>query len=226
MAGPVAPESPPIATFALEYSRTSPASCSRFIRAILLSATLPAAITPFLQFTWSTSPLDVIRDITYATVHQSPDLGMPFGLIAGPFFIGTILFLWQLRLLVWPRTSKAERVIMLSLAGTSALLTVGFFAMGIHDALNGGRAPSSDFWIVGSGQFILLLAGVLLLWLRKRGGSGNSLASLALHAAYLANAGICLLGFFHDYDAGAWLTLIAVPLLLFNVIQISLRPRL
>src|SRR5438552_2560620 len=221
----VLPDSPPIARVALDYSMATPASSSRWLRVVFLLAALPAAVTPFPSFTFNTSPADVAVEFVQMIVHRHNDSGWPLILIAAPFFGGIVISVWQIRLLVRSPATKSERLILLSLAAVSALMTVMFFAIGTGEMIREGRAPSSDFWATAAGPGVIIVALFLLAWLRRR-ASGENLVSIALSAAWLANAAICLIAFMREYDPGGWVTLVATPLLLFNVILLSFRPRL
>lgn len=194
----------------LEYdqNRDAPALAARWQRAIYLAAMLPAAAAPFINFTYDVSPLSAIVNIFGSAWQRQFDETMLLFLIAAPFFIGLFIALRAFRLLIHAPETHAERIIALCLAALSASMTLGFFAYGVYH-----NPPSSlydrEFLIVAAGPAIILLGGLLIIGLARFSRKSQAIIPTALHAAYIANAWICLIEFWNHRDPGWWLTLIS-----------------
>jgi len=197
----------------------------RWLNAVLLSLLFPAAVVPFVSFTYDISPLSALYEIGQR-ISDLRDSLLVIALISAPFFAGIVIVFWQLRALIRQPFSKPERIFAFWTAGASTLLTLGFCGYGMWQMLhNGFDSEGVTFECIGLG---VLLAGAVLLWISRRMGAGiDELASLAMNPAYLANAIICLVGFKDNPQAGWWLTLwcavvmsgqtLLIPILAFRV---------
>jgi hypothetical protein len=196
----------------LEYRGAEDAAApSRLPRAAFLIGSLPLVVVPFVNFTWSVSPADVVRGVL--TSGASVDQDVLLGLLAAPFFLGIPIFLWQARLLVSPAaaTSTEQRVARW-LAATSGGMTLGFFAYGVFRMIRDGN-PGPDFAITVPGPLVIAAGTALLWWVRRAGLPARLAVTTALHTAYLANAVVCLVGFADDPRIGWWLTLVGTAVL-------------
>jgi hypothetical protein len=195
----------------LEYDRgqSEPAIAARWRRAVYLALVLPAAVTPFVSFTYDVSPASVVWSFLGSVWQRQFDqnLGMLI-LIAAPFLLGVPTALRALRLLIAAPDTRGERIVALCLAVASALMTVSFFAWGIYN-----NPPTSwldrETLIAAIGPAIIFSGGLLIIALARFQPKSHAIVPTALHVAYLANAWICLIEFSNDRQIGGWLALIS-----------------
>lgn len=141
-------------------------------------------------------------------------------LIAAPFFLAVVIWLRQIRLLIRSPATLAEHVIVLCLAAASICASGYILSFGFMDML---RRPidARDISITAAGTMFLVCGFVTLVWRRKF--PRDVLGSISLNTAYLTNAGMCLAGFFGDYDAGAWLALSTGVVLIIETMMLTRR---
>jgi hypothetical protein len=182
----------------------------RWSRTIALLFVLPAAVTPFVPFVHSTSPLRVMAEVSARLFTWDLSLEHMLGLLAAPLFLGLPLILWHLRLLIASDSTRGERIILWSLSILSATASLMFLAIGMLQFIAIGGADREPMAYASAVSIIALGALMLMNPLARRLQlSREGRATLALSVAYLANAAMPLIVFARDYELGAWLTLAA-----------------
>src|SRR5437870_2089687 len=118
----------PATTVVLDYDRTRAAHLhtARWLRALALLVALPAAVAPFVNFTFGISPIEVMSEFRKAVFRTPPDSTFFIVLIAAPFFLGIVIASRRLRLLVREPSSRPERISAMSLSWVTALMTLTF----------------------------------------------------------------------------------------------------
>jgi hypothetical protein len=112
-----------------------------------------------------------------------------------------------------------------ALASCSATLSLTFDGMMVLEIFEDGGAD--DF----SGYLVLLLVPAILaaagtwLWRTRRFADATTQATVALIAAFLANASLCLITFSYDPELGWWLALVASLGMVMGAAQIVIAAR-
>jgi hypothetical protein len=200
----------------------------RWLHALLLILLLPAAVVPFIAFTYDISPLSALWEIGQMVQRGSDqnDLWL-IAFLAAPFFAGLMIVFWQLRLLIRQLCSRTGRTVAFSVAGVSALMTLLFCGMGLWKmAHEGFDSESATFEGIGFG--VLLLGGGCFWLARRFRASGDELAMISMHASYLANAILCLFAFKSSRPLGWWMTMWACAVMVGHtalILIISFRAR-
>jgi hypothetical protein len=189
---------------------------------VFLLVSLPLAVAPFVSFTWSISPIYAVQE-AFRMFRSGPSGDVIFlGLLAAIFFLGIPIVLWQLRLLIWPRTTMPERVLAYALGALAGLMSCVFVGRWLIEAIR--YWPSAYDWLtVLSSPFVLIAGGVLLWFARRSHPPASTMPTICLHAPYLANAVLCLLGFWDRRDPGWWLTAFGSSGLLAELFFIFIR---
>jgi hypothetical protein len=175
---------------------------------LLLLATIGVA-SPFLPFTWSTSPLDVIvraPRLLLALVQRSSGEFL-FVLLALPFFLPPLACLISIRMLVGNRFAEADLLAarISSIAGAFATLggTIWWsVAKGLRDPQH--WAAIACCWAVIAGGLVFVTR-----W-RSRNLMPAGVALTSLHVVYIANALFCLGIFWPNWESGAIVTAFTV----------------
>ena len=79
-----------------------------WLRELALLVSLPAAVAPFIDFTYHTSPASVVSEFAKAMFRDKPDEGFVLILIAMPFCLGIVIALRRLRLLNRHRKNSGQ----------------------------------------------------------------------------------------------------------------------
>jgi hypothetical protein len=176
-------------------------------RLLVLAATAPLLAAPFAPFTYGVSPLAVVAECATRIARGRFDSEMTLGLLAAPFFVGILVWLWHLRQL---RTARppggAERRSAVVLAVVTAGMNVLFAGRYFWEISSAGY-HLEELLTVSAGLCVLVLGAVALACIARRPRPPHALPTLCLHAAYLANAVLCLIAFRDYHDIGWWLTL-------------------
>ena len=177
---------------------------------VILLATLPAAVVPFVAFGGPYVPLEVL----WKNVLWEKELGL--GLIAAPVFLGVMIVFWQLRRLVASRSSGWERWLAYALASLSTAASITIVVSFIVDAHL--RVP------IGLAGLPAPIGCAMLFWwlMRKAPAEGLPFAALAL--AYLTHMALPLY-VFEGKGIGWWLTLIAAAGLMVQLADTVWRTR-
>jgi hypothetical protein len=175
-------------------------------RILLYLMILPAAITPFLNFTSRVSPLFVVEE--FSRMIRFPHWGeeMCLVLLALPFFIGVPTAFWRLRLLFGGNPSQVEKILavifsIVCIAMPVAFVTIGLLLNGVS-ALRGKEAIG-----ISIGPFVSAAALTCDAWFRRRKTLLITRLNVLLNAGFLANGSLCLFAFADFPDSGWWLTL-------------------
>ena len=174
------------------------------LQIILFVLALPAVVTPFVSFTWRTSPLEVVSDTPSLTGSNWPLFGVGLS-----FFAAFPILLWKSRRLLWatPPARWERRV----LAVVAVVVTVPAFAViatmlwELPQAVREGNFRSDGIGTFGV-ALVTFAGGLILAAMRWR--RRNLLAGLEtlLLVGFLANAAMCLFAFHDDPEFGYWLT--------------------
>jgi hypothetical protein len=104
-------------------------------------------------------------------------------------------------LLISESETHVERLLYLSVAAGSALLTLTFFGFGVYRFVADADLLAELMKLV-PGPAVIMLGLLLLWWMRRRRVRAGVIATAGLYVAYLANAIICIIEFWHDSDPG------------------------
>jgi hypothetical protein len=156
---------------------------------LVLLGMLPAAVAPFVAFTYTYVPLAV-------TLEDGPS---GFALLAAPFLLGVPLVVWQVRRCFARPSAPWERKIVHALATVSALTSLLFICQLAGDPTLHGRLVALP---------VPIACGALLWWL-LRNASAEEIPTAALALAYLTQVALPLLVFSSEPAVGWWLTLVA-----------------
>src|SRR5690242_20737114 len=181
----------PATTLVLNYDRTRAAHAQtpRWLRALALLLTLPAALAPFVNFTYDISPMYVIREFFHMLLAGARESDMFLVLLAIPFFLGPAIVIAHVRLLVHDSMTRPERAILLSFAAASASATLSFLGFGLYQTVYHFDKSDLEFLPIFAIGPALIGAGCFLVWrLRRRGSGLQSIVMTAMRIAYVANA--------------------------------------
>ena len=171
------------------------------MRLALFVLSLPALVTPFANFTWGTSPFDVLED--------GWDSGWPLYLMALTFFAGFPIVLWKARRLAWatPPARWETRALAVAalLVTVPAVVVVGQMLWDTRQLIGERYMQGNEFCMLSLA--IVTLAGGLFLaaWRWRRRGLLFGLET-CLVAGYVTVAAMCLLAFHESPEIGYWLT--------------------
>ena len=215
----------------LSYESSPRPRASRALRRrqwLFLLVALPGALVPFLDYAFSTSPLEVAPHppISLHPLAFAPDLFDGTGAIycaAISFFIVFPILLWKLRLMLGPPPGRWERRFAAGASLICALPPLWLLAMMLRETpdalwfpLNAERIRMLSVLIIC--VFVLILTGWSLLRLCRRDRPLHAIEA-ALFAAYLINSFICLAAFWNDANAGYY---VSIPATLCFGIELAL----
>ena len=190
----------------------------RWRRWIALALTIPAAVVPFLPFTYDTSPYNAASEFFR---EWFSDLEI---VCAGlSFFIVLPLIAWRLRILLW----RAPRITELRLAAIVAMLCHVPAIYLLVEFCPNLLKPEPDYFLgvaALSTMLICILAGMIIAWRCRRTRSTAAVDALLL-GPYLANAAFCLFAFYQDPQIGYWLTTIATTAFAVQLVMIPISAR-
>lgn len=198
---------------------TSATPVSRAVPVLAVILSLPAVVVPFVSFTWNTSPLDTVVEL----FRSGSD--WIFVLLGAPFFLGIPIVAAQIARITSRNMSRWCRNAGFALASFSAALSLAFEGMMVLDILEDvGVDDLSGYVALLLVPAILAIAGIWL-WRTRRVADATSQATVALVAAFLANASLCLFTFSDDPDLGWWLALAASVGMAIGAAQIVIAAR-
>lgn len=158
----------------------------------------PAVVLLFVPFTWGESPYSAL---------EGPDrAGLWF--IASPFFLSVPILVLQLQFLVRRRVTRAENVayhlLALAVLATTVYPHADSFVYGRSDIL----------WLAMLALLVALAFRTILLNSRRR----NPEAPLmALMAGWIPNAVSCGIGFWGEWQLGAYLAAFTLVVFVFEI---------
>ena len=173
------------------------------VQVALFVLALPALVTPFVRFTFGTSPLDVIAD------HPSHFSELPLYLCAVTFFAAFPIMLRKGWRLFFP--APPARWTMPAIAVVSLIVNVPAIVIAsLMVAQTPGMIRDDTFQRDEAGMLALILAtlvggSVLALWRWRRRSLIAGVDSF-LVVGYLTVMAICLLAFHDDPEVGYWLS--------------------
>src|SRR5688500_7955130 len=138
------------------------------MRVALFILSLPALVTPFLSFTWGTSPLDVIEDV------PGWNSEWPLYLLALTFFASFPILLWKARRLAWatpPGRWETRALAVVALIVTvPAVMVVGRMLWEVRQTMRAGNMRGDETVMLSLA--VVVLAGGLILsaWRWRRRG--------------------------------------------------------
>lgn len=180
----------------LEYQSSALVAESRWRRVPFVLVAIPVAASPFFTFAFGTSPLDLVK--SFIEGERSGLL-----ILAAPFFLGPVILAWQVRVLVQPDNTRAERVIARIMAIGFASLTTWPFIYGVWL----GTGSAKDYFIVSIGPMVFCGGIGLLIFARSASLPRYIAPIIWLEIGYMGNALMCLVGFYSsDPDLGWKLT--------------------
>jgi hypothetical protein len=202
----VAPRSDPLPALpVLEYGnptdRLSPPPPPIGIRIAFFGVSLLAAASPFLPFTFDTSPLDVWIEFFNRPTSWDWELLS----IATPFFLGLPLAAWHSRRLFRRQFGRGERLVMWGLGISGAALTN--FLIG-RATITQDMTPRDVREMTP--PLLALVGGVVAVTCLLRRRYRDDAALVVLGSGYACNAAILLISMYSPTHVGWWVTLIAM----------------
>ena len=205
-------------TITLEYAAGSH-SQDFLQRKWLLVLSLPVLAVPFLNFTYTVSPLDAVRSIREY---------WPLSLLGIEFFFGPITLAWRLGLLIY---SAPPTAIVRAIAVLAVLAWLPFIATCVIIAINfvsvWGSTSLWEFFVDGWPAEIMaaiLIIGLLTTTLQFSKRNKINALTTALTAPYLGICTLCLIGFRSDSKIGYWMTSVVVTVWGAEFIWDAIRP--
>jgi len=157
----------------------------RWVNVIALLVWLLAGAVVFLPFAFATSPWNAV------TLRVPGDQGNWWhALVGAPFFLAFLLIWLRLRSLFSKQlsTSTGRRLLWIAVG----ISTCGTVSVQVPFLLHlAGTSEWQRFLVLGLGFGIIIVSAVFL-FLRRRGMTPTNRCIVALEAAYLANAALCL----------------------------------
>jgi hypothetical protein len=178
---------------------------SRRWRLLWAATLLPAAVAPFLTFSWSTSPLDVLRMDLF-------DSGGETGLVCAAlgFLIVYPLSMWRIRMALVRPPGVVERPLMMPLALLCNAPLLIILMLGMPQLFSDGtRHDYTVMLMIVAG----IAAGVVVAMLCRRTSPSASIDALML-GGYITNALLCLLEFSENVGTGYWLTVVSCAMMI------------
>jgi hypothetical protein len=155
----------------------------------------------FLPFTFGTSPMNAVSD-------------KELWRLALPFFLAVLASAASIRWVISGSFSGRERAIAYVVSASMAGVTLSLWF-----PFRDGPANIREWLAFVSPEPILALGVYFLIRNSRMGSSRNFNPVMAIQIAYLANAVLCLIAFFGDWQLGAYCVLVAA---LAFVLQIAL----
>ena len=157
----------------------------------------------FLPFTFGTSPLEA------ASTKE-------FWQLAVPFFLAVLATAASIRWVISGSFSGGERAIAYVISGSVAGLTLSM-SFPFY-----GRPRNIQEWLTMLSPYPILALGLYFLIRNSRMASSREFNPvLAIQVAYLANAVMCLIGFYGDWDPGAYCALVAAGAFVLQIVQVT-----
>jgi hypothetical protein len=170
----------------------------------LFVLTLPALMTPFVPFTYGTSPLDAV-----AHVPAFGDSDWTLYLIAIIYFAAFPILLWKSRLLLFSSTPRRWERRMLTVTAVIVtappLIVIGLMLSDVPELIRDGNFGGDEMLMlsIALGSLFIGFGGAARRWWRRDGLGGFE---NLLITGYLTNAAMCLLAFHDNPEMGYWLT--------------------
>ena len=169
-----------------------------------------AGVTPWVGFADGVSPWAVVWEYISHGGLVGIGSGEVFLMIASPFFVGVVIFVWKVRLGSWDQTRAWERA-GAWLIGAASTGVTGYVVLCriLPEVWSHGRWNDSEgYCVLGSLAVMALgVATVIAFWWRR--GRAELVALVPLYTAYVANAVICITAFSDARNVGWWLTGVA-----------------
>jgi hypothetical protein len=161
----------------------------------------------FLPFTEDVSPVDAALDS---------------GLwrLAIPFSLAVLASAASIRWIISGSLSRPERAIAYVASAAIAGVTVSMWF-----TLDGESRTIQEWLAIDSPGPILALGICLLIRNAKMGPSRNFNPVMAIQVAFLANAVLCLIAFFRDWQVGAYCVLVSAVAFMLQIILASVPGR-
>jgi hypothetical protein len=174
------------------------------MQAVFFVLALPALLTPFVSFTYGTSPLDVLREL------PSYDSEWTLYFIGATFFAAFPIVLWKARRFAWPAPPPGRRQTR-ALAGVAlivtapAIIVVARMLREVPQMMRGGNFRGEEI-IMLSLALITLVGGTVLSGWRWRRRGLLAGAETLLVVGYVTITAMCLYAFHDGPQLGYWLT--------------------
>jgi hypothetical protein len=179
---------------------------NRSISLLLLTVSGTAGIAAlFLPFTWGVSPASAV-------------FAMAYWQLAIPFFLSVLVSAASVRWMISGLPSRPERAIAYVASSMMAFSTLSLYLD--IDAWPSGMQE----WLSMTIPLLTLLLGVYVVIknLRNKGPKEVS-AVMAMQIAYLSNALLCLIGFFGEWQIGAYFVLVTSIVYLLQIVLASVK---
>ncbi len=157
----------------------------------------------FLPFTYGTSPVDAVSD-------------RELWRLALPFFLAVLVSAASIRWVISGSFSRRERAIAYVVSTLMAGVTLSLWF-----PFKEGPSTIQEWLAFVSPEPILALGVYFLIRNSRMGTSGKFNPVMAIQLAYLANAVLCLIVFFGDWQAGAYCVLVAVLAFVLQIVLAS-----
>jgi hypothetical protein len=155
----------------------------------LLAGNVLAVLLPFVKFTPSESPFDVIVEYAgHFPGHGVRSVHFWDAMITAPFLLAFPLAVWTLRLCIFPRPSRATRGAAWGVTCSSAAITavvVGYCAMQL--------SAKPQFVPAFVTTLAILILTVIAVWSLRRSMYSYAPPLLAMTGAFAANAAMTVL---------------------------------
>jgi len=182
---------------------------NRLIVQLLLTVAGVAGIAGlFLPFTFGTSPIDAALD-------------KDFWRLAIPFFLAILASAASIRWVMSGSFSRLERAIAYIVSALIAGVTLSLWFPPFEERPVGPRE-----WLAVVSPGPILALGIYFLIRNSRAAQPEKFKPvMAIQVAYLANAAFCLIGFFGDWQRGAYCVLVASAAFVLQILLALLPER-
>jgi hypothetical protein len=174
-------------------------------------------LTPFLPFTWSTSPLSVVVAPTSAPEFM-------YVPIALSFFLAIIVLIVQIRTVLFASFSRTEGIIAYGSSFIMAFATLAF-TIWMFTTSQDGPGTFSEWLSVALPLMTIPLGVALVRWCWRHGVSPPITAITAMQSAYIANASFCLALFWPKWQVGAIVTVVTVAVYAAQIVLVIAAAR-
>jgi hypothetical protein len=194
----------------------------RIARCVLF---LPGLVVPWMEFTYSSSPMDAIREFFKMIHDRQFESYLMLIVIAAGLSFPAILWGWLVRLIVSTGIGKVERRLVLGAALILILACLSFSAFFLVVVLRDHGDPEA--WMLLTGPAVLVVVSPIL-WMLRRSPLPHVFPLAGLLAGYVSIAGMGLILFADSRDPGWWVTAMlcgvgAADLLMLFIRQIRTR---
>jgi hypothetical protein len=189
----------------LEYgnpAELAPVPAPFGVRLTFFLVSLAAAASPFLPFTYNTSPLDVWIEFFS---NPSSRLGDELLWIATPFFVGPLLAMLHLYRLFRPLLTRRIRIVVIVTGFVTAAVTQTFVVRGFVS----GDLNHTETVQVMLAPAVFVIGGILFVGLMRARGCDEA-AVVVLATGYACNAAMLLVVMYTPSHVGWWATLVGV----------------